>query len=108
MFLLALWHEINDFVDYFVDLTKLKQCAAVNRYEYKQQILLRVKLDYGVICGRSHSHWSYRQKEFAKHNFMHCKYITAKIHNGDLYSTVVQAITERNSRHNLLSLPQVR
>ena len=22
---------------------------------------------------------------FAKHNFMHCKYITAKIHNGDLF-----------------------
>ena len=46
---------------------------------------------------------------FAKHNFTHCKYnITAKIHNGDLYSTVVQTTTERNSRHNLMSLPQVR
>ena len=26
---------------------------------------------------------------------MHCKYITAKIHNGDLYSTVEQTTTER-------------
>ena len=39
--------------------------AAVNRYEHKQQqILLRVELDYGVICGRSHSHCSYRQTQF--------------------------------------------
>ena len=35
---------------------------------------------------------------FAKHNFMHRKYITAKIHNDNLYSTVAQTTTERNSR----------
>ena len=45
---------------------------------------------------------------FAKHNFKHRKYITNKILNGNLYSTVAQTTTERNSRHNLLSLPQVR
>ncbi len=32
---------------------------------------------------------------FAKHNFMHHKYITAKIHNGNIYSTVAQTTTER-------------
>ena len=32
---------------------------------------------------------------FAKHNFMHHKYITAKICNGNIYSTVAQTTTER-------------
>ena len=31
----------------------------------------------------------------AKHNFMHHKYITAKICNGNIYSTVAQTTTER-------------
>ena len=32
---------------------------------------------------------------FAKHNFMHHKYITAKICNGNIYSTVAQTTTAR-------------